>query len=116
MSNELENLRKLYVKTKKIKIPEHPEDGEKQIELEFQELGIDELVGIEFEKNSSLNDILPGLKLLIARALKVDEDIVSKFSLKNILELSQKIINFDNNKNNKLKLISNKLNNLNKNE
>ncbi len=96
MSNQLEEIQKLYANVKTYKIPKKPKKGEKQIEVEITPLSLDDLGLVSTNENTSLEESARKTKAMVAKSLGVGEEVVSKISIEFVEDIIAAIADINN--------------------
>lgn len=114
--DQLAAIKKLYPKKKLFKVPINPEEGEDQVEIELQPLGLDDADIIEdMDDNASPEKQLLAAKKLIAVSLgvEIEEAKISIYLLDDLMEHITKINRFNKKDRNNLARIKSMMKNKN---
>jgi hypothetical protein len=91
---QLEELKKLYTKTKEILIPREKKDGEEQAKITIKQLGFDDISRIDLREDASPSEQLKNIKKLVAISLGIDEKEIGGLSQGSIQEIADEIMKF----------------------
>lgn len=98
MDNQLEEIQKLYVQSKKYRIPKIPKEGEKQATVQITPLSMDELGLMNMNKDMPVDEMSKEIIKLMATSLGVEEKDTSSISIeymKDIMDAIADANNFD---------------------
>ena len=94
--NQLEELKKLYVKTKTYKIPKEPKEGEVQATIIIRPLDISESSNYEVDESASKEEKAKQTMELVALSLGESVEDIKKLSMAYMTELMEAIIDVNN--------------------
>ncbi len=80
MSNQIEQIQKLYAKTKTYKIPKEPKEGLEQLNIEVTPLSLEDIGLFSVEEDMSPSENAERARKIISKSLGVDEDVTTKIS------------------------------------
>ncbi len=96
MSNQLEEIQKLYAKKKTYKIPKEAKDGVDQINLEISPLTLDEIGLLTITKDTPPQEAAEITKKMIAKSLGVEVKEASGISIEHIEDILSAISDANN--------------------
>lgn len=91
MTNDMDVIKKLYVKSKTYKIPMNPKEGQEQVTIEISPLALDEIGLLNMDESQTSKEMSKNMVLVIAKSLKVDESEVKKISVEFMNDLMEAI-------------------------
>lgn len=97
MNSQIEEIKKLYAKSRTFKIPKIAKEGEPQAVISIKPLGLDDLQLMNATDDMSLADTAKNAKIMFSKSMDVSEDDVSQISveyLEDILEAITEVNNF----------------------
>ena len=96
MSNQLEQIKKLYAKTKVYTIPREKREGVDQVQLEVTALSLEDMGLLDMKEDLPLSELARNAKILFAKSLKVSEEEASKISIDFMEELLFAVMDANN--------------------
>lgn len=101
-NSNIEELKKLYPKSKTYLIPSKPNEGEnletfkkRQAKLAFTPLGLDDMELLDTKEDMPMLEVTKNIKLLIAKSLNIEEDKLN-LSIGFVQEISEAIMDVNN--------------------
>ncbi len=93
MSNQIEEIQKLYAKGKSYKIPKDPKDSDvKQATIEIMPLSIEEIGLLNMKEEMELPEMAKNMKILFSKSLGCTEEEASKIAVENLEEIMVSIM------------------------
>jgi hypothetical protein len=96
MSNQLEELKKLYAVPQTFKIPYQPQEGQEQATIVITPLGLKDLALMSGNPDPNSDEMGVKVKEMIRLSLGVEEDIVDKISFSFMTDLFDAIAKVNN--------------------
>lgn len=93
--NTIEEIKELYVKSQTFKIPLEPKDGEKQIELTFTPLDLEQSAMMSGISEGSTEDKVKDAIKMISLMLGLPEEVIGKISvvyMNDIMKCIEKVL------------------------
>ena len=103
MGNQIEEIKKLYAKSKSYKVPQDPKEGQEQITLEIMPLSLEDMGHLNMSDNMPLSDLSKNAKIMFSRSLGITEDEASKLSVEYLEDLLGAIMDANNFKEEEIK-------------
>ena len=97
--NNIDNIKKLYLKEKKVLVPREAKEGVEQVELTFRPIPINSPIYSKFGEignNPTPDKMLELLQPIIAYSLNIDEKEVTNLDMGMVLELFEVIAEVNN--------------------
>ena len=91
MGNQLEEIEKLYAKTKIYKIPKKPKEGEDQASVEITPLSFEDMSLLDMKEDMSLPELAKNMKMIFAKSLQIKEEEAVKISFKHMEDLFEAV-------------------------
>ncbi len=96
MGNQIEEIQKLYVKTKTYTIPKEPKEGMEQISVEIIQLSLEDIGLLNMKENMPSQEIANNVRMMFAKSLGMNEPDVAKISFEFMQEILEAIMDANN--------------------
>ena len=96
MSNQIENIEKLYAKAKTYIIPKEPREGTEQLSIEITPLSVEDMGALNMGDDMPLSELAKNAKVLFARSLEITEEQAAKISVQSMEDLLDAVLDANN--------------------
>ena len=96
MGNQLDQIKKLYAKSKTYKIPKEPREGVEQIELELRPLSLEDLTELDIKDDMPLSELTKNLTIMVSKSLEVTKEEAGKISSEFMMDILEAIAELNN--------------------
>ncbi len=94
--NQIEQIGKLFVKSKSYLIPSKPKEGQEQITVVLKPLGLEDIGLINMNESSDMNEMSKNVISLWAVSLGISEENAGKISIEFMKDLMNAFIDINN--------------------
>jgi hypothetical protein len=106
MGNQIEQIKKLYSKSKVYKIPKNPREGQEQIDVTLTALSLKDLSLLnDMGEDLPISELTKNAEILFARSLQITEEEVSPISMEFMEDLLVAVTELNNLKESDIKKI-----------
>lgn len=103
MSNQIEQIQRLYAKPKMYPIPKESKDGMAQLQFEIHPLSIEDLGVLNMAQDMPLSEVSKNVKVMFAKSLKITEEQAASISVEYMQDLMEAVMDANNLKEDDLK-------------
>lgn len=96
MTNQIEEIKKLYAQPKTYKIPKKVKAGETQLSFEFTPISLDDMSCLNMSDKMPMAEVAKNAKTLFARSLKISEEDAGKISFAYMEDMLEAVMDCNN--------------------
>ena len=96
MSNQLEQIKKLYAKPKTYTIPKEPKEGVEQVILDLTPLSLDDLSELDIREDMPLPELTKNITVMVSKSIGVTKEEAGKISFEFMMDLLNAVIDVNN--------------------
>ena len=96
MGNQIEQIKKLYAKSKTYEIPKEPKEGVEQVSLEITPLSLEDLTGLDIKEDMPLSEMSRNMTIVISKSLGIEKEEAGKISFEYMMDILEAVIELNN--------------------